>query len=61
MRFTDFVIFGDSVTVPKPNEFALKGHIEATGAPAEAHYALSPDGSTLTDGAGGGTVRVRCG
>ncbi|QNN64769.1 hypothetical protein H9L12_10995 [Sphingomonas rhizophila] len=60
VRFDDYVIFGDSVSQPNPNEFALKGKIEATGVPAEAHYAISADGKTLTDGAGGGTVRVRC-
>ena len=60
VRFPDYVIFGDSFTFPTPNEFALRGKIEATGVPAEAHYAMSADGKTLTDGAGGGTVRVRC-
>jgi hypothetical protein len=60
VRFDDYVIFGDSVTLPNRDEFALKGKIEATGVPAEAHYAISADGKTLTDGAGGGTVRVRC-
>jgi len=61
VRFPDFVIFGDSFTFPAPNQFALKGKIEATGAPAEAHYSINAAGDVLTDEAGGGAVRVRCG
>jgi hypothetical protein len=60
VRHPDFVIFGDSVTLPASDQFALKGKIEATGAPAEAHYSIDASGKVLTDGAGGGTVRVRC-
>ena len=61
VRHPDFVIFGDSLTQPAPDQFALKGKIEATGAPAEAHYSINAAGDVLTDGAGGGTIRVRCG
>ncbi|HET7709318.1 MAG TPA: hypothetical protein VFK50_07275 [Sphingomicrobium sp.] len=59
VRFRDFVIFGDSVTA-SGNQFALKGKIEGSNRAAEAHYFLDPTGNELTDGAGGGAVRVRC-
>ena len=61
VRHPDFVIFGDSFTFPTPNQFALKGKVEATGAPIEAHYSIDAAGDVLTDEAGGGAVRVRCG
>ena len=61
VRHPDFVIFGDSVTIPEPDEFALKGNIETTGAPAEAHYSINASNDVLTDGAGGGYIRVKCG
>ena len=61
VRHPDFVIFGDSVTIPEADEFALKGKIEATGAPAEAHYSINASNDVLTDGAGGGYIRVKCG
>lgn len=60
VRHPDFVIFGDSVTLPAKDQFALKGKIEATGAPIEAHYSINAAGDVLTDEAGGGAVRVRC-
>ena len=60
VRFTDFVIFGNSVTVPSANEFAVKGVVEGTDHPAEAHYSLTP-ADVLIDEAGGGAIRVRCG
>ena len=60
VRFIDYVIFGDSFTFPTPSQFAVKGHIEATGAPADAHYSINPAGTVLTDEAGGGMTRVRC-
>ena len=60
VRHPDFVIVGDSFEIPASNEFALKGKIEATGAPAEAHYSINAAGDVLTDGAGGGYIRVRC-
>lgn len=59
LRFPTFVILADSVTA-SANQFALKGKIEGTGRPAEAQYFISDDGERLTDGAGGGAVRVRC-
>ena len=61
VRHPDFVIFGDRFTFPAPNQFALEGHIEATGARADAHYSINAAGNVLTDEAGGGAVRVRCG
>ena len=61
VRHPDFVIFGQSVTIPAADQFALKGKIEATGAPAEAHYSINATNDVLTDGAGGGYIRVRCG
>ena len=60
VRFTDFVIFGNSVTVPSANEFAVKGVVKGTDHPAEAHYSLTP-ADVLIDEAGGGAIRVRCG
>ena len=59
VRHPDFVIVGDEVTA-SGTKIALKGHIEATGATAEAHYSLNPAGAVLTDEAGGGMIRVRC-
>ena len=59
VRFADHVIFGDDVTA-SGNQFALKGKIEGSDRRAEAHYFLDPTGNQLTDGAGGGAVRVRC-
>jgi hypothetical protein len=61
LRFSDYVIFGDKFTFSKPNQFALEGHIEKTGARADAHYSINAAGDVLTDEAGGGAVRVRCG
>ena len=60
VRHPDFVIVGESFATPASDEFALKGKVEATGAPAEAHYSINAAGDVLTDGAGGGYVRVRC-
>ena len=60
VRFPTFVMFGDIVT-SSGDQFALKGKIEGTDKPAEAQYFISSDGNNLTDGAGGGAVRVRCG
>ena len=59
VRFPDHVIFGDDVTA-SGNQFALRGKIEGSDRRAEAHYFLDPTGNQLTDGAGGGAVRVRC-
>ena len=60
VRHPDFVIFGDSFTFPSPDQFAVKGKVEATGAPIEAHYSINAANDELTDEAGGGAVRVRC-
>ena len=60
VRHPDFVIFGDSFTFPTPNQVAVKGKVEATGAPIEAHYSINAANDELTDEAGGGAVRVRC-
>ena len=59
VRFPTFVMVADSVTA-SGNQFALKGKIEGTDRPAETQYFISNDGNTLTDGGGGGAVRVRC-
>ena len=59
VRYPDHVIFGDDVTA-STNQFALKGTVEGSDRRAEAHFFLDPTGNELTDGAGGGAVRVRC-
>ena len=59
IRHPDFVMVGDSVTA-SGSQFALKGRFEGTGRPAEAQYFINADGDVLTDGGGGGAVRVRC-
>jgi len=60
VRYPEFVIFGDSVKATD-DQFALKGKVEDTQRPAEAQFFINDDGDVLTDGAGGGAVRVRCG
>lgn len=59
VRFPDSVISGDNVTA-SGNQFALKGKLEGSDRPAEVQYFLDATGNELTDGAGGGAVRVRC-
>jgi hypothetical protein len=59
VRHPDFVMVGDSVTASE-TQFALKGHFEGTDRPAEAQYFINEPGDVLTDGGGGGAVRVRC-
>lgn len=59
-RYPDFVIFGEEVTTPTDKQVAFKGKIEGTERPAEAHFSIDATGNTLTDEAGGGTVRIRC-
>ncbi len=59
VRHPDFVMVGDSVTA-SGSQFALKGRFEGTGRPAEAQYFINDAGDVLTDGGGGGAVRVRC-
>jgi hypothetical protein len=60
-RFPTFTIFGDEVTIPANNQVAIKGKIEGTERVAEAHFSLDATGNNLTDEAGGGAVRMRCG
>ena len=61
IRFSDFVILGESVTTPGSNQFAVKGKVEGTDHPGEAHYSINHTGDVLVDEAGGGAIRVRCG
>ena len=61
LRFPSFVLEGDSVTFPTDDSFAVKGHNKRTDEPAEAHYSIDAAGLILTDEAGGGAVRVKCG
>ena len=61
LRFPAFVLEADSVSVPNDDSFAVKGHNKKTRAPVEAHYSIDVAGIVLTDEAGGGAVRVKCG
>ena len=61
LRFPAFVLQVDSVALPDDDSFAVKGHNKKTKAPAEAHYSVDPAGIVLTDEAGGGAERVKCG
>ncbi len=61
IRYPAFVLIGEGVDLPTGSSFAVKGHNQRTGAPAEAHFSIDATGSLLTDEAGGGAVRVRCG
>ena len=60
IRYPSFVLVGEEVD-PTDSSFAVKGHNQRTGAPAEAHFSIDATGLILTDEAGGGTVRVKCG
>ena len=60
LRFPDFVIVIQEVSEGSDN-FAVKGYNKKTDAPMEAQYFLDVTGNILTDGGGGGAVRVRCG
>lgn len=60
LRFPDFVLEVEEVSETGEG-FAVKGRNKQTDAPAEAHFALDVTGNILTDQAGGGTVRMRCG
>lgn len=60
IRHPDFVMFGESVTA-SDDQFALKGHFEGTDRPAETQFFINDASNVLTDGGGGGAVRVRCG
>jgi len=59
IRHPDFVMVGDSVTA-SASQFALKGRFEGTKRPAEAQFFINEAGDVLTDGGGGGAIRVRC-
>ena len=59
IRHPDFVMAGERVAA-SGNQFALEGFFEGTTRRAEAQYFISAAGDRLTDGGGGGTVRVRC-
>jgi hypothetical protein len=61
IRYPAFVLEGDSVDLPTPDSFTVKGRSKRTEAPAEAHYSIDATGLILTDEAGGGAVRVKCG
>lgn len=60
LRFPDFSMIAEQVATPTPDQFALAGYFEGTRRPAEAQYFLGQSGAVLTDGGGGGAVRVRC-
>jgi hypothetical protein len=61
VRYPSFVLSSESVDLPGDNSVAVKGRNETTKAAAEAHFSMDATGSILTDEAGGGAVRVRCG
>ena len=61
IRYPSFVLVGESTDLPTDSSFAVKGQNQRTGAPAEAHYSIEATGLILTDEAGGGAVRVKCG
>ena len=61
IRYPSFALVGEEVDFPTGLSFAVKGQNQRTGAPAEAHYSIDSVGGILTDEAGGGAVRVRCG
>ena len=61
IRYPSLVLVSESVDLPTDAGFAVKGYSQRTGAPAEAHFSLDATSNILTDEAGGGAVRVRCG
>ena len=61
IRYPSFVLVGESVDLPTDSSIAIKGQNQRTGAPAEAHFSIDVTGLILTDEAGGGTVREKCG
>lgn len=61
IRYPSFVLVGESIDLPADASFAVKGHNQRTEALVEAHYSIDATGLILTDEAGGGTVRVKCG
>ena len=60
LRFPDFVVRTDDVRQLGPREIAIKGVVEGKTQKSDHHYFIDAAGETLTDGAGGGAVRVRC-
>jgi len=61
IRYPGHVLFGDKFTTPAANQVAVAGKVEGTDRPAEAHFSINAGADVLTDEAGGGAVRVRCG
>lgn len=63
LRFHDRVVEVARVEAPGPREINIIGTEpgEGTTRPAEHHFSIDSAGDTLTDQAGGGTVRRRCG
>ncbi len=61
IRYPSHVLVSESIDQPTDAGLAVKGYSQRTGAPAEAQFSIDPTGNTLTDEAGGGAVRVRCG
>ena len=59
IRHPTFVMVGEKVTA-SANQFSLEGVFEGSDRRAEAQYFLDSTGNELTDGGGGGAVRVRC-
>ena len=61
VRYPSFILSVESVDLPTDKSFAVKGVNKNTKAAAEAHFSIDATGSILTDEAGGGAMRVRCG
>ena len=61
IRYPGHVLFGAEFTTPAANQIAVAGKVEGTDRLAEAHFSINATGDVLTDEAGGGAVRVRCG
>ena len=60
LRFPDFVVRTDDVRQLGPREIEIKGVVEGKTQTSDHHYFIDAAGETLTDGGGGGAVRVRC-
>ncbi|MFC7499150.1 hypothetical protein ACFQRC_07940 [Enterovirga sp. GCM10030262] len=60
VRFPDFIVRTDDVRTLGQREIEIKGVIEGTNRPSDHHFFIDTAGDTLTDGGGGGMVRVRC-
>ena len=61
IRYPSFVLVGESFDLPTDSGVAVKGYNQRTQAPTEAHFSIDATGLILTDEAGGGAVRVKCG